>query len=107
MSRWRLAWVTRWPSRRMAVSSRSSLARSAEGTSQLYVRRLRELTEVQATALPGTDGADSPFFSPDGQQIAFFAGGKLKRIAVTGGAPVTVCDAPTRRCARGRRRDMG
>ena len=52
---------------------------------------------MQATALAGTDGADSPFFSPDGQQIAFFAGGKLKRISVAGGAPVTLCDAPNGR----------
>jgi Tol biopolymer transport system component len=69
--------------------------KSADETAQLYVRRLGELKEVQSTALPGTDGAENPFFSPDGQQIAFFAGGKLKRTSVTGGPPVTVCDAPT------------
>jgi len=62
--------------------------------SQLYVRRLDQL---QATSLAGTDDAQSPFFSPDGQWIAFFAGGKLKKIAVTGGAALTLCDAPTGR----------
>jgi len=67
--------------------------KGTEATTQLYVRPLGGLTQVQATGLPGTDGAATPFFSPDGQQIAFFAGGQLKRIAVTGGAPVTVCDA--------------
>ena len=36
----------------------------------------------------------TPFFSPDGQWIGFFAGGKLKKIAVTGGAAVTLSDAP-------------
>jgi serine/threonine-protein kinase len=64
------------------------------GSPQLHVRRLAQL---QATALSGTDDADSPFFSPDGQWIAFFAGGKLKKISVTGGAAVTLCDAPNGR----------
>ena len=68
--------------------------KSAGGSSQLYLRRL---TQLQATALSGTDDADSPFFSPDGQWIAFFAGGKLKKIAVTAGTAVTLCDAPSGR----------
>src|SRR5439155_9506833 len=41
--------------------------------------------------------AVGPFFSPDGQWLGFFAGGTLKKIAVTGGAPVTIADAPTAR----------
>jgi serine/threonine-protein kinase len=63
-------------------------------TTQLYVRRLKDL---QATALPGTEGARGPFFSPRGDWIAFFAGGKLKKIAVSGGAVVTLCEAPAGR----------
>ena len=74
---------------------------SADGPAQLYVRQLGELKELQSTALPGTDGADNPFFSPDGQQIAFFAEGKLKRTSITGGGPVTVCDAPVGDAAGG------
>ena len=58
---------------------------------------MRRLDQLQATPLSGTDDADSPFFSPDGQWIGFFAGGKLKKIAVTGGAAVTLCDAPSGR----------
>jgi serine/threonine-protein kinase len=61
------------------------------GKTQLYVRRLGQL---QATPLAGTEDAISPFFKPDGQWIGFFAGGKLKKISVTGGAAVTLCDAP-------------
>jgi serine/threonine-protein kinase len=64
------------------------------GTPQLYVRRLNQL---EAAPLLGTNDADSPFFSPDGQWIAFFAGGKLKKIAVTGGAAAILCDAPAGR----------
>jgi serine/threonine protein kinase/Tol biopolymer transport system component len=58
--------------------------------SQIFVRRLREL---EASPLAGTQGARNPFFSPDGQWIAFFAGGKLKKVATTGGAVVTLCNA--------------
>jgi len=61
---------------------------------RLYVRPMEEL---EATALPGTKGASSPFFSPDGKWIGFFADGKLKKVTVTGGEPITLCDAPTNR----------
>jgi serine/threonine-protein kinase len=61
-------------------------------TAQIYLRRLGQL---QASPLAGTAGALSPFFSPDGQWLAFFADGKLKKISVTGGAAVTLCDAPS------------
>ena len=57
----------------------------------LYVRRL---TQLQATPLAGTDDAESPFFSPDGQWIGYFARGMLRKVAVTGGASVALCAAP-------------
>jgi len=41
---------------------------------------------LQASLLSGTEGARDPFFSPDGQWIAFFADGKLKKISSQGGA---------------------
>jgi serine/threonine-protein kinase len=68
--------------------------KSDEEKRQLYVRRLDQL---QATPLRGTDDALAPFFSPDGQWIGFFAPRSLKKIAVTGGAPVTLADAPSPR----------
>jgi WD40-like Beta Propeller Repeat len=43
--------------------------------------------------LTGTGGAFAPFFSPDGQWVAFFSQGKLKKISVEGGTPVVLCDA--------------
>jgi serine/threonine-protein kinase len=48
---------------------------------------------VEPIALPGTTNAQVPFFSPDSRWIGFFADGKLKKVAVDGGPPVTVCDA--------------
>jgi Tol biopolymer transport system component len=65
-----------------------------EGQTRLFVRTLDRL---HAAALGGTEGAISPFFSPDGQSIAFFAGGQLKKVAMTGGAPVILCAAPNER----------
>jgi serine/threonine-protein kinase len=58
---------------------------------------LRRLDQAKATAMPGTAGAEAPFFSPDGKSIGFFADGKLKRADIAGGSPVTVCDAPAPR----------
>jgi serine/threonine protein kinase/Tol biopolymer transport system component len=70
-----------------------SLAYAAvsEGRVRLFVRRL---DAFEASRLEDTDGARYPFFSPDGQSIAFFADGKLKRSSISGGAPITICDAP-------------
>ena len=47
--------------------------------------------------MAGTQGAFSPFFSPDGQWVGFFADGKLKKVSTHGGEPVVLCDAPMNR----------
>ena len=63
----------------------------------LWVRRLDQLTAVE---LAGTEGAVSPFVSPDGHWIGFFSTDKrLKKIAVTGGAVATLATAPIPRGA--------
>ena len=61
---------------------------------QLYLRRLDQL---EATAIPGTQEPDgfSPFISPNGEWIGFFAGGQLKKVAMSGGAAVTLGDVAT------------
>jgi serine/threonine-protein kinase len=66
------------------------------GGPQLY---LRPMDQLEATPLRGTEGARGPFFSPDGQWIGFHAGGKLKKVSIAGGSPVTLCDARTVRGA--------
>jgi serine/threonine-protein kinase len=60
------------------------------GRSQLYARAL---DRFDAVPLAGTEGATEPFVSPDGRWIGFFADGKLKKVPVEGGAPVTLCEA--------------
>jgi Tol biopolymer transport system component len=64
---------------------------SQGGTQQLY---LRAMDNLEARPIPGTEGGVGPFFSPDGQWVGFFAGGKLKKVSVSGGAAVTLGDAP-------------
>jgi len=59
-----------------------------EGHVQLYVRRLDQL---EATAIAGTEDASSPFFSPDGESVGFFADDALKRVPLTGGPVVALC----------------
>jgi serine/threonine-protein kinase len=60
------------------------------GTQQLF---LRPLDSNDAKPIAGTEGASGPSFSPDGQWIAFFASGKLKKISVNGGAAMTLANA--------------
>jgi len=63
-----------------------------ERGSQLYLRSLDDFVD---RPIPGTEGAQSTvFFSPDGESIGFFAGGKLKKTSLAGGSPITLCDAP-------------
>ena len=57
---------------------------------QLY---LRALDDVNSRPLPGTEGAMFPFWSPDSRSIAFFTADKLKRVDVSGGSAVSICDA--------------
>jgi Tol biopolymer transport system component len=51
----------------------------------------------QANPLDGTRGASYPFWSPDGKFIGFFADGKLKKVAVSGGQTQVLCEAPNGR----------
>jgi serine/threonine-protein kinase len=64
------------------------------GREQLYVRAI---DGVEAKALTGTEQASTPFFSPDGEWIGFFAQGKLKKISLAAGTIQTLCDAPNSR----------
>ena len=62
-----------------------------QGVTQLY---LHALDQLEAAPIPQTEGAFGPFFSPDGRWIGFFADNKLKKVAVSGGEPIDLCDAP-------------
>lgn len=73
------------------------LALSPDGTRLVFVgeergtRRLyqRHIADPVARPMAGTDGAASPFYSPDGRWIGFFSGRSIKKVATAGGLPMT------------------
>ncbi len=67
------------------------VATTGKDAPKLYVRPLDSLNAV---ALAGTERAQSPFWSPDGRKIGFFANGKLKAVEIEGGGVTQICDAP-------------
>jgi serine/threonine protein kinase len=66
----------------------------SSGANMLNVQRVGS---PQGAVLPGTDGASYPFWSPDNAYVAFFADGKLKKIAASGGIPQVLASATTGR----------
>jgi serine/threonine-protein kinase len=56
-------------------------------TQQIFVRAM---DSDEGTPVPGTEGGGAPFFSPDGRWLGFVAGGALRKVALTGGSPLTV-----------------
>jgi serine/threonine-protein kinase len=54
---------------------------------------IRSMSELEGHAMPGTGNASGPFFSPDGKWIGFIAFGKLKKVSVSGGAPIVLVDS--------------
>jgi eukaryotic-like serine/threonine-protein kinase len=81
-------------------SQYTDLVISPDGRRVVYVGRRADKTQLfqraldsaDVSAIPGTEGASSPFFSPDGQWVGFYAGQKIKKVAPSGGV-ATICDA--------------
>ena len=76
------------------------LAISPDGTLLAYVARdgtgahlfLRPLDSFESRKIPGSEYANAPFFSPDGNWIGLFAAGKLKKASVERGSPLTIAN---------------
>jgi Tol biopolymer transport system component len=66
---------------------------AAKDSSDNRMLYLRSLDDIDAHPLAGTEGAVHPFWSPDNQFVAFQAKGKLKKIDVSGGSPIVICNA--------------
>ena len=69
--------------------------RGPDGIARLWIRSMDSL---KARPLPGSELAEvtpPPFWSPDSRFIAFDAGGRLKKLDVSGGLPQTLCDIPS------------
>jgi serine/threonine-protein kinase len=99
--------VTRFPvtlgeGQRFAFTTRTAVAISPDGSQLVYEanRRLyhRLMSELDARPIPGSEtftAVGNPVFSPDGRSIAFWAASDLtlKRMAIAGGAAITICPA--------------
>ena len=86
----RLAALASSPTLAIAMApngSRVAYVADLQGTSQVVVRGF---ADTDATPLAGTEGADGVFFSPDSGWIGFSSGGKLKKVALGGGAPTVL-----------------
>jgi serine/threonine-protein kinase len=85
----------------LASTNKPALAVSEDGSQLAFVAAgettaqqiyLRAMDRTDAVALPGTEGAVAPFFSPDGAWLGFFANGKLQKISVKGGTARVLAD---------------
>ena len=91
----------------LEATRQSSLALSPDGWHLVYVgerngERLllsQTLGQFNTAPLAGTEGAEGPFFSPNGEWVGFASAGKLKKISLRNGSIVTICDAPDPRGA--------
>ncbi|MBI3264101.1 MAG: protein kinase, partial [Acidobacteria bacterium] len=86
---------------RFTAGGRQLVAISPDGTQMVYMASqrlyLRSMSELESRVISGTESTvapSHPVFSPDGRSVVFWNGDQtLKRIAVSGGAPVTICQA--------------
>jgi Tol biopolymer transport system component len=86
------------PGVNFAYSGQNVFALSRDGQRYVYATNrglyVRGMDESDARLLPGTeDPLEAPFLSPDGQSVGYFQGGQLKRLALSGGAPVIIASA--------------
>lgn len=97
-------WVVNLPRDQRMLETSASLpfALSPDGNQLVYSVRsrgrtqfyLRPLDQFEVEPVSGTEGAISPFFSPDGQWVGFHVGGRLQKMSLAGGAPQTICETP-------------
>ena len=74
----------------------SSIALSPDGRRIVYEAdgqlHLRVMEQMEARPIPGTEGGQDPFFSPNGESLGFSTEGQLKTMVLPAGAPVPVAD---------------
>lgn len=84
--------------------ARSAFALSPDGRTLVFSavranRRglyIRHFDEAEATIIPGTDDADNPFFSPDGEWVGFFVAGAIRKLPIAGGPSILVAETSLR-----------
>src|SRR5262249_6895032 len=83
------------PPGQQLIEPSQTVAISPDGTRVAYTANerlyLRSMSDLEPRERSGTQSAIGPAFSPDGQSLAFWAEGALKRISITGGSAVPIC----------------
>ena len=69
-----------------------AIVMGGQDTSQLF---LRQLDRDDLLVLPGTAGAEFPFFSPDGEWVGFWSGNRIHKVSTRGGRPIALADSPS------------
>ena len=78
------------PALTIAPDGNTIVVRDNVQNGRLWLKRRGELA---ATPIPGTERANNPVFSPDGEWVAFVADGHLKKVRISGGATMTLADS--------------
>ena len=81
----------------LAPDGRTAAIVGYSETARKNVIWIYEVGKQGFRSLPDTEGADYPFWSPDGKSIGFFADGKMKKLELSSGQMRTICDAPAGR----------
>jgi eukaryotic-like serine/threonine-protein kinase len=89
------------PNANLARTRGRNIALSPDGRRLAYVGRstsgtmayLRDMQSLTVAPVPGTEGVTSLFFSPDGRWLGLLTADKVKKVAVDGGSPITLCNA--------------
>jgi len=74
---------------------------ATDGTGGLPVLWIRDRASTVARAIPGSAGADAPFFTGDGKWLGYFADGVLYKVDAAGGSPSAVAQSASRTLASG------
>lgn len=85
----------------LALAPSCPFAISPDGRTVTYIARdgatsvlaIRRIDRREVVLLPRTEGATSPFFSPDSRWIGYFADGWLRKVPAAGGVPLDICEA--------------
>jgi serine/threonine protein kinase/Tol biopolymer transport system component len=91
------------PQQELAVNNTQAVMLSSDGRRLAYVAAengvphlyTRRLDRFESVAIPDSEGATFPFFSPNGDWVAFFSQGKIKKAPADGGPPIVICEVPT------------
>ncbi|MGH7614886.1 MAG: protein kinase domain-containing protein [Gemmatimonadales bacterium] len=82
--------TTQFPAMALSPDGSMFVFKDDRQNGRLWIKRPGELNP---TPISGTERAQNPVFSPDGEWVAYVADGRLKKVRASGGASVTLADS--------------